>query len=187
MISNRQNFRSGSLILPVRYRSATRHSDAEFTPTYTQEEFAELLDLIPVEKYDNRHDLWLELLLACTHASTVKDGKEAFMEWTTRGGPGDRVGYAADYDKIVARWDSNFAKRNMNGNAVKVGTFNKHLVEAGYGDKVKYPWDTTAEEDFERGCRRFRREMRRRRTERPSAKSLRLSWKLVSCRASHAK
>ena len=122
--------------------------DAEFTPTYTQEEFAELLNLIPVEKYDGKHDLWLELLLACTHASTVEDGKEAFMEWTTRDGPGERVGYASDYDMIAARWDYNYAKRNMGGKAVKVGTFNKHLTDAGYGDKVKNPWDSTAEEDF---------------------------------------
>jgi hypothetical protein len=122
--------------------------DDEFAPLYTQEEFAERLNLIPVERYDNRHDLWLELLLACTHASTVEDGKEAFMEWTTRRGPGDRVGYAADYEKIAARWDSNFAKRNISGNAVKVGTFNKHLIDAGYGDKVKNPWASTPEEDF---------------------------------------
>jgi len=125
--------------------------DAEFTPAYTQEEFAELLNLIPVEKYDGKHDLWLELLLACTHASTVEDGKEAFMAWTTRDGPGKRVGYASDYDMIAARWDYNYAKRNMGGKAVKVGTFNKHLADAGYGDKVKNPWgSTTAEEDFGR-------------------------------------
>jgi Bifunctional DNA primase/polymerase, N-terminal len=123
--------------------------NAEFTPTYTQEEFAELLNLIPIEKYDGKHDLWLELLLACTHASTVEDGKEAFMAWTTRDGPGKRVGYASDYDMIAARWDYNYAKRNMGGKAVKVGTFNKHLADAGYGDKVKNPWgSTTAEEDF---------------------------------------
>ena len=128
--------------------------DAEFTPTYTQEEFAERLNLIPVENYDCKHDAWLELMLACTHASTVEDGKEAFMEWTTRSGPGDRVGYASDYDEIAARWDANFAKRNMAGKAVKVGTFNKHLTDAGHGDKVKNAWGSTAEEDFgvAQGC-----------------------------------
>jgi hypothetical protein len=122
--------------------------DAEFTPTYTQEEFAERLNLIPVENYDRKHDRWVELMLACTHASTVEDGKEAFMEWTTRSGPGDRVGYASDYDEIAARWDANFAKRNMAGKVVKVGTFNKHLTDAGHSDKVKNAWDSTAEEDF---------------------------------------
>ena len=101
--------------------------DAEFTPAYSQDEFAERLNLIPVENYDGKHDVWLELMLACTHASTVEDGKEAFMEWTTRSGPGDRVGYASDYDEIAARWDANFANRNIAGKAVKVGTFNKHL------------------------------------------------------------
>lgn len=119
--------------------------DAEFTPTYTQEEFAERLNLIPVERYDNNHDLWLELMLACTHASTVEDGKEAFLQWTTGHGAGT---YAGDYDMIVARWDYNFAKRNKAGNAVKVGTFNKHLRDAGHADKVKNSWDSTPEEDF---------------------------------------
>ena len=88
--------------------------DVEFTPTYTEEEFSELLNLIPVEKYDRSHDLWLELMLACTHASTVEDGKEAFMDWTT-GRPGDKVVYAGDYDSIAERWDYNYANRNMAG------------------------------------------------------------------------
>src|SRR4051812_8813329 len=89
--------------------------------------------------------LWLELLLACTHATTVEDGKAAFMDWTTGRGQG---AYASDYDMIAARWDYNYAKRNMDGKAFKVGTFNKHLIDAGHGDKVKNPWDSSAEEDF---------------------------------------
>ena len=60
----------------------------------------------------------------------------------------------SDYDEIAARWDANFAKRNMAGKAVKVGTFNKHLTDAGHGDRVKNPWGSTAEEDFgvAQGC-----------------------------------
>ena len=119
--------------------------DGEYTPTYAQEEFAELINLIPVEKYDGNHDAWLELMLACTHASTVEDGKEAFMDWTTGHGEGN---YAGDYDMIAARWDYNFANRNMPGRSVQVGTFNKHLADAGHGDKVRNAWDSTAEEDF---------------------------------------
>ena len=121
--------------------------DSEFTPTYTEEEFLELLNLIPVEKYDRSHDLWLELMLACTHASTVEDGKEAFMDWTT--GHGEGI-YAGDYDSIAERWDYNYANRNMAGRSVQVGTFNKHLADAGHGDKVRNPWDSAAEEDFGR-------------------------------------
>ena len=34
------------------------------------------------------------------------------------------------------------------GRSVQVGTFNKHLADAGHGDKVRNPWDSTAEEDF---------------------------------------
>ena len=108
--------------------------DDEFTPTYTEEEFAERLNLIPVETYSRNHDAWLELMLACTHGSTVEDGKEAFMDWTTGHGKGT---YASDYDSIAERWDYNYAKRNMGGKAFKVGTFNKHLTDAGHGDKVR--------------------------------------------------
>ena len=49
-------------------------------------------------------------MLACTHGSTVEDGKEAFMDWTTGHGKGT---YASDYDSIAERWDYNYAKRNM--------------------------------------------------------------------------
>ena len=103
----------------------------EFMPTYTQEEFVGR-NGSRSRSTDGKHDLWLELLLACTHASTVEDGKAAFMDWTT----GDGLGiYASDYDMIAARWDYNYSKRNMGGKASKVGTFNKHLTDAGHMTK----------------------------------------------------
>lgn len=127
--------------------------DAVFEPLYTAEEFERLLNLIPVESYDGRHDPWLELMLACTHASTVDDGEEAFMKWTTKDGPGNRIGYASDFDMIAARWRYNYAKRNMKGGR-QVGSFNMAVLAAAPGATVKIPGadqgcaDTSAEADF---------------------------------------
>jgi hypothetical protein len=118
--------------------------DGDFTARYTAEEFEKLLNLIPVEKYDDNHDAWLELMLACSHASTVDDGEEAFMKWTTKDGPGNRIGYASDFDMIAARWRYNFAKRNMKGGR-QVGSFNMAVLAAAPNAQVK---GSSAEDDF---------------------------------------
>ena len=123
--------------------------DGGFEALYTDEEFEELLNLIPVENYDQRHDEWLELLLSCTHASTVANGKAAFMQWTLKDGPNNRIGYGCDEALIDARWEYNEARRNMR-NGVKVGTFNRHVLAAAPRAKVKYPPQPTAADDF--GC-----------------------------------
>lgn len=120
--------------------------DAEFEPAYTEAEYVERLALIPVRQFDHNHDEWLAFMLACTHASTVEDGKQGFMDWTTDHGKG---AYAGDYDLISARWDYNFFKRNMGGDAAKVGTFDFYLTKAGHGDKAFGTGrPTTPEEDF---------------------------------------
>ncbi len=119
--------------------------DGDFDPLYTDEEFAALLNLIPVERYDDNHDAWLELMLACSHASTVANGKAAFMEWTLRDGPGNRIGYGSDEALIDARWEHNAAKCNMIG-GVMVGTFNRHVSAAAPGATLKSP--ITAADDF---------------------------------------
>ena len=119
--------------------------DAEFEPIYTDAEFAERLNLLDVNDFQS-HDRWLSLLLACTHSSTVLDGKQAFMDWTTGNGEGD---YACDYDQISERWDYNFSlHRNIGGKAAKVGTFNKFLEDAGHADKVKHEPEIDARDEF---------------------------------------
>jgi hypothetical protein len=119
--------------------------DAEFEPVYTDVEFAERLNLLDVNDF-REHDKWLSLLLACTHSSTVLDGKQAFMDWTTGNGEGE---YAGDWDQISDRWDYNFGlHRNMGGKAAKVGTFNKFLEDAGHGDKVKHEPEVDARDEF---------------------------------------
>ena len=120
--------------------------DAEFEPAYTQEQFEERLRLIDVEPFSGKHDEWLAFMLACTHSSTVDDGKTAFIDWTTGSGEGE---YASDVDAIEARWDYNYQNhRNKAGKAYKVGTFNKYLTDAGHADLVLYVSETSAAEDF---------------------------------------
>jgi hypothetical protein len=130
--------------LAGKVREREVEGDGEFKARYTAEEFEQLLNLIPVEKYDDNHDAWLELMLACTHASTVDDGEEAFMKWTTKDGPGNRIGYASDFDMIAARWRYNFAKRNMKGGR-QVGSFNMAVLAAAPNAQVK---GSSAEDDF---------------------------------------
>jgi hypothetical protein len=119
--------------------------DGEYEAIYSEQEFRTLLNLIPVSRYDDDHDAWLELMLACSHASTVDDGEDAFMKWTIADGPGNRIGYSSDFDVILARWQYNYAKRNMRG-GVKVGTFNRHVLAAAPNALVKSP--ITAEAQF---------------------------------------
>jgi hypothetical protein len=119
--------------------------DAEFEPVYTDEEFKTLLNLLNVDDF-REHDKWLSLMLACTHSSTVNDGKEAFMDWTTGKGEGE---FAGDWDIISDRWDYNFGQnRNKAGRAFRVGTFNKFLRDAGFGDRVENEPPTSASDDF---------------------------------------
>jgi hypothetical protein len=120
--------------------------DAEFEPAYTQEQFEERLRLINVDQFSGKHDEWLAFMLACTHSSTVDDGKAAFIDWTTGNGEGE---YASDVDAIEARWDYNYQNhRNKSGKAYKVGTFNKYLTDAGHADLVLYGNESSAAEDF---------------------------------------
>jgi hypothetical protein len=120
--------------------------ETELEPAYTQEQFEERLRLIDVDQFSGKHDEWLALMLACTHSSTVDDGKAAFIDWTTGNGEGE---YAFDVDAIEARWDYNYQNnRNKGGKAYKVGTFNKYLIDAGHADLVLYGNETCAAEDF---------------------------------------
>ena len=120
--------------------------DAEFEPAYTREQFEERLRLIDVDQFSGKHDEWLAFMLACTHSSTVDDGKTAFIDWTTGNGEGQ---YASHVDAIEARWDYNYQNnRNKGGKAYKVGTFNRYLTGAGHADLVIYGSETSAAEDF---------------------------------------
>jgi hypothetical protein len=126
-------------------QSVGPQGDGDFEPVYTDEEFAALLNLIPVERYDGDHDAWLELMLACSHSSTVANGKSSFMDWTLRDGPGNRIGYGSDADMIDARWEYNEARRDRRA-ALMVGTFHRHLLAAAPNAEIKSQY--SAADDF---------------------------------------
>jgi len=69
------------------------------------------------------------------------------MRWTTADGPGNRIGYSSDYELISARWQYNYAKRNMRGGR-QVGSFNRAVLAAEPGANIKVPPQPTAEDDF---------------------------------------
>jgi hypothetical protein len=70
------------------------------------------------------HDRWLELMMACHHA-TAGEGREEFIDWSTAD-----PSYA-DHDKIIGcRWDSLHADRK-GGGAVTAKTLYKRVYEAG--------------------------------------------------------
>ena len=120
--------------------------DAEFNPVYTEEQFAERIKLIDVDQFSGQHDRWFKFMLACTHSSTVADGKAAFMDWTTGSWQGE---YACDADAISERWDYNYANhRNKRSNACKVGTFNHYLSKAGHDDLVLFGNEIDAVDEF---------------------------------------
>jgi hypothetical protein len=60
-----------------------------------------------------------------------------------------QVSYAGDWDIINDRWDINYNNgRNKAGRgAAKVGTFNKFLIDAGFGERIQYQPETSAAED----------------------------------------
>ena len=102
--------------------------EGEFEPAYTNEEFAERLKLINVTQFDDSYDLWRDFVFACSHSSTVDDGKVAFMEWTTQSGPGNRIGFGQDdedLNRIERIWDEAYRNRNKKGgvtSALLIGT-----------------------------------------------------------------
>lgn len=62
--------------------------------------------------------------------------------------PASVVGYGCDYELISARWEYNYLNRGMKS-GVQVGTFNKHVIDAGFGDRVKLGEpDGSAADDF---------------------------------------
>lgn len=85
-------------------------------------------------------DRWLQLMMACHHA-TVGEGRQEFLDWST----GDPL-YADDAWRIGARWDSlHVDGGRSSGHAVTVRTLHKFLTDAGAGDCIPR---TPAADDF---------------------------------------
>lgn len=102
----------------------------------TPERLGEMLDGLDVTDY-REHTKWLELMMACHHA-TGGDGRDEWLEWST----GDPQ-YSADAWLIGRRWDSLHA--DQAGRRITQKTLFKALVDADRRDLLPR---STAEEDF---------------------------------------
>ena len=68
-------------------------------------------------------------MLACTHSQSPMAKQPSSVD--------ERQGeYASDVDAIEVSGIRFFNHRNKGGRAYKVGTFNKHLTDAGHGDMI---------------------------------------------------
>ncbi|EAQ28640.1 primase, putative [Erythrobacter sp. NAP1] len=113
--------------------SARRHSKPSTVPSrcgvYSPEELASMLDALDPEDFEEHAD-WLEIMMACHHA-TAGDGREEFIEWST-----SDPAYADHAEEIASRWDSLSIDRS---GGITYRTLHKALIEAGRGDVIPRP------------------------------------------------
>lgn len=100
------------------------------------ERLGEMLEGLDPTQYRD-HSKWLELMMACHHAS-AGDGRDEWIEWST-----SDPQYAKDAWLIGRRWDSLHA--DQSGRRITQKTLFKHLVDAGRQDLLPR---SSAEDDF---------------------------------------
>lgn len=105
---------------------------------YDAEQLAAMLDRLDPTDFRDQ-DRWLDLMMACHHA-TDGDGRQEFIDWST----GDPA-YADDAGRIGARWDSLHRANERGGPSVTVRTLHKFLTDVGGGDAIPR---TPAADDF---------------------------------------
>ena len=98
---------------------------------YDNDQLASMLAGLDVEQF-NGHDKWLNLMLACHHA-TASDGDAAFIEWSTTA-----HAFADHEERIQARWDSLDTDA---GNAVTYRTLHRIMREHNAGHLIPVPDD----------------------------------------------
>jgi len=105
------------------------------------EQLAEMLSGLNAEDYRD-HDRWLELMMACHHA-TGGAAREEFIAWST-----SDTSYSDHADIIGRRWDSLQTDRK----GFTARTLYMHLHKAGRGDLIPRP---SAQDDFAEGVDDF--------------------------------
>ena len=100
------------------------------------EQLAEMLTGLDPTRFRN-HTRWLELMMACHHA-TAGDGRDEFVVWSA-----SDPQYADDGAIISRRWDSLHSDRG--GPSVTIKTLYKALHDAGQGNLITRD---SAEDDF---------------------------------------
>ena len=104
---------------------------------YSQEEIALMLDELDPTDFQE-HDDWLQIMMACHHASGGS-ARQEFVDWSS-----SDPKYKEDAWLIGRRWDS--LHRKTDGPAVTHKTLDKILRDAGRGEAIPRP---TPEEDFD--------------------------------------
>ena len=106
---------------------------------YTQQEVAAMLDVLDPEEFRDQ-TRWLELMMACHHASGGM-ARDEFIEWSTRD-----PAYQDDAWSIGRRWDSLHANKRS---SITVRTLFKHLHGSGQARAI--PARALAPDEFDDG------------------------------------
>lgn len=125
------------VLLRLCRRPTRAHGEAAGLGELTPEMLAATLEFLDPEDFQE-HDRWLDLMMACHHA-TNGDGRQEFLEWST----GDSK-YQDDAWIIGRRWDSLHAQAGRGGRPVTVKFLHKVVQEAG-GEVAR----VDAEDDFD--------------------------------------
>lgn len=105
---------------------------------YSPEWLSRSLELLDPADFSD-HGSWLELMMACHHA-TAGDARDEFVEWST-----SDPNYSDHDDNIGRRWDS--LHTQTGGGQVTVRTLFKALNKAGAGALVSYEPDAVSVAD----------------------------------------
>lgn len=123
---------SGLLELAKRPGRISAVDAGDFAP----EQLSEMLEGLDPTAFQD-HDKWLEIMMACHHA-TAGEGRDEFLEWST-----SDPRYVKDAWLIGRRWDSLHA--DGGGRRVTVKTLFKRLIDAGQSERIPR---ATAQDDF---------------------------------------
>ena len=109
-------------LLKRRARSSAGDGGAHRAGELTPDMLAANLALLDANDFGaGQHDTWLELMMACHHA-TDGAGREEFIEWSTQA-----AGYGDHAENIGRRWDSLRAGEG----GVTVATLFKRVIDSG--------------------------------------------------------
>lgn len=106
------------LLRVIRRRKRQEIRSGQGFGEHPPEEIATILAKLDPDDFRD-HDRWLQLMMACHHAS-AGDAKEEFVEWCTA----DPL-YSSDGPEIAYRWDS------LNRHGVGLGTLYMFMREVG--------------------------------------------------------
>ncbi len=118
-------------------RPVRSHGEAAGLGELTPEMLAETLEQLEPEDFRDQ-DGWLQLMMACHHA-TNGEGRQEFIDWSTQDPE------YADHGWIIGRrWDSLHAQTGRGGKPITVRYLHK-VVQANGGEVARTP----PEQDFE--------------------------------------